>query len=77
MLLIGKGNTTFIEKEGNFDIKDDVREKVPLRHYTMTQTKDGIEITLSDRDGTQVRYTSKIKGNWTTSFHFYQGVALL
>ena len=54
LIFIGKGNTTFTEQEGNFGIKDDVAEKIPLRYYVMTQTKDGIKMTLSDRDGTQV-----------------------
>ena len=54
LVYIGKGSTTFDEHEGNFDIKDDVREKIPLRNYVMTQTKQGIKIALSDGDGTKV-----------------------
>ena len=54
LVYIGKGVTTFDEHEGNFDIKDDVTEKIPLRNYVMTQTKQGINIALSDGDGTKV-----------------------
>ncbi len=53
-MYIGKGNTVFREHEGNFDIKDDVTEKIPLRKYNMKKSNDGVNITLSDSDGTKV-----------------------
>ena len=53
LVYLGKGVTTFDEHEGNFGIKDDVTEKIPLRNYVMTQTKQGINIALSDGDGTK------------------------
>ena len=54
LIYVGKGVTTFDEHEGNFDIKNDVTEKIPLRNHVMTQTKQGINIALSDGDGTKV-----------------------
>lgn len=55
LLYLGKGKTTFTEREGNFSVTDDVTERIPLRRYAMTQAQNGVDITLSDAEDTKVR----------------------
>lgn len=54
LVYLGKGSTSISVHEGNFTVKDDATEKVPLRHYKMTQSEEGFLVKLSDSDGIQV-----------------------